>query len=50
MSTSSAVALVTGAVGDYGAAVLTILTAVLGLAVAYLAFKFGWRKIRGAVR
>jgi len=50
MSTSSAVALITSSVADYGSAVLTVLTAVVGLGLAYLAFKFGWRKLRGAVR
>lgn len=33
-----------------GGAVLVILGALLGIAVAYLVFKFGWRKVKGSVR
>jgi len=42
--------LITGTVTDFGATVLVILTAVIALAVAYLAFRFGWRKITGSVK
>jgi len=50
MTTASTTEIITGAFTTYGGAVLTILTAVIGIGLAYLVFKFGWRKIRGAVR
>jgi len=50
MTASATQALITGAFTDYGASVLVILGAVLGIGVAYLVFKFGWRKVRGSVR
>jgi len=50
MSTSSVLALIQSTVTDYGTAVLGVLTAVIGLGVAYLVFRFGWRKVRGAVK
>jgi len=50
MSTSSVVSLIQSQVTDLGTAVLTILTAVIGLGLAYLVFKFGWRKVKGSVR
>jgi hypothetical protein len=48
MSTTTALALVTGAVTDFGAGVLAVLTATIVLGVGYLVFRFGWRKTRGA--
>jgi len=50
MSTSTATSLITGNVTDYGTAVLAILTSLLVVGVGYLAFKFGWRKMKGIVR
>jgi len=35
---------------DFGANVFIVLSAVIGIAVAYLLFKFAWRKIKGTVR
>lgn len=37
-----------GAFYSYGGSLLTILTAVIGIGVAYLVFRFGWRKVKGA--
>jgi len=37
-----------GAFYTYGASLVTILTAVIGIGVAYLVFRFGWRKVKGA--
>jgi len=34
----------------FGGAILTILTAVIGIGVAYLIFRFGWRKVKGSTR
>jgi hypothetical protein len=50
MSVASTTSLITGAFTDFGGAVLVILGAVLTIGVAYLVFKFGWRKVRGSVR
>lgn len=50
MSASSTTSLITSAFADYGAAVLTILGLVIGIGIAYLVFKFGWRKVKGSVR
>jgi uncharacterized membrane protein YeaQ/YmgE (transglycosylase-associated protein family) len=38
-------------IGNYGlgGSVLTVLTAVIGVAIAYFLFKFAWRKIKGSV-
>jgi len=37
-----------GGFKDYGTALLAILTAVIGIGVAYLIFRFGWRKGKGS--
>ena len=33
---------------DFGGALLAILTAVIGIGVAYLIFRFGWKKVKGS--
>jgi len=50
MTASATQALVTGAVTDFGTSVLAILTAVLAIGLAYLVFRFGWRKVKGSLR
>jgi len=50
MTASSTQALVISTLGDFGVAVLAILTAVIGIGVAYLIFRFGWRKVKGSLR
>jgi len=50
MSTSSATSLITGAVTDFGTAVLTIVTATLVVGLGYLVYRFGWKKTKGALR
>jgi len=50
MSTSSATTLITGAVTDFGTAVLTIVTATLVVGLGYLVYRFGWKKTKGALR
>jgi len=50
MDVADTQALITGAVTDYGTAVLAILGSVLTIGVAYLAFRFGWRKVKGSTR
>lgn len=37
-----------GAFYTYGGALIVILGAVLTIGVAYLVFRFGWRKVKGA--
>jgi len=49
LATSTATTLITGAITDTGAAMLTILGVMLGVAVGYLIFKFGWRRTKQAV-
>jgi len=46
MDIDSVAQMVVGYVNQLGIAVLAIVTAVSGLAVAYLAFKFGWRSVK----
>jgi len=50
ISTTTATALITDAVTDYGTAILSILTVVIVVGVGYLAFRFGWRRVKGATR
>lgn len=50
MTLASVTTLITDLVGDYGTYVLAILGVTLGLALAYIGFKFGWKKLRGAVK
>jgi len=50
MTASDTLALITDSFTTYGGAVLVILGAVIGLGLAYLVFKFGWRKVKGSVR
>jgi len=50
MDASSMTTVVTGTLTTYGTALVTILTAVIGIGVAYLVFRFGWRKVKGSTR
>lgn len=50
LASSTAAAVITSAITDYGTEALVILTAVIGLGVGYLIFRFGWRKTKGALR
>lgn len=43
-------ALITTGFTDFGASVLVILGAVIAIGLAYLVFKFGWRKVKGSVK
>jgi len=49
MDLTSISALATGTLSDFGDEVLVVLTAVIGIAIAYFLFKFAWRKIKGSV-
>jgi len=42
--------LATSTLSDFGDEVILVLTAVIGIAIAYFLFKFAWRKIQGSVR
>lgn len=42
--------LITDSLTSFGNAALVVLTAVIGIAVAYFLFKWGWRKVKGSVR
>jgi len=48
MSTSTALALITGAATDFGTALLAILGAVITIGVGMLVFRVGWRKVKGS--
>lgn len=48
MSASSTQTLITSAITDFGSAGLVVLGGVVGIAVALLVFRFGWKKLRGA--
>jgi len=50
MTASATQSLVTSTLSSFAAAVLVIITAVIGVGVAYLVFKFGWRKVKGSLR
>ena len=50
MTPSAIQTLVTDSLTDVGDAALVILTAVVGIAIAYFLFKWGFRKVKGAVR
>jgi len=50
MTTTAVETLITSSLSDYGATALVVLTAVIGVGVAYLAFRFGWAKIKGSLR
>jgi len=47
-TSTSSTAIITGALTDYGTALLVILTAVIGIGVAYLVYRFGWRRVKGS--
>jgi len=50
MSASSTQTLITDGLTTFGTSVLAILGAVLVIGIAYLVFRFGWRKIKGSLR
>ena len=50
MTASAIETLITDTLGDFGDAALVVLTAAIGIAVAYFLFKWGWRKVKGSVR
>jgi len=43
---ASSTEIITDAVTDYGTALLIILGAVIGIGLAYLVFRFGWRRVK----
>jgi uncharacterized membrane-anchored protein YhcB (DUF1043 family) len=48
MDAGTMTTLVTTTLTTYGTALVTILGAVIGIGVAYLIFRFGWRKVKGS--
>lgn len=42
--------LITTTLSSYGTALVAILGAVIGIGVAYLVFRFGWRKVKGSTK
>jgi len=49
MNTTAIASLATSTLTAFGNQVLIVLTAVIGVAIAYFLFKFAWRKIKGSV-
>ena len=49
MTASATQTLITGALTDFGGALLVILGAVLTIGVAYLVFRVGWKKVKGSM-
>lgn len=50
LTSASTTPLIAGAMSDFGIKVLIILGLVVTIGIAYLVFKFGWRKVRGTIR
>jgi len=50
MTASATESLVTSTLSTFGASVLVIITATIGIGLAYLVFRFGWRKVKGSLR
>ena len=50
MTASAMTTLITDTLGSYGTALVTVLGAVIGIGVAYLVFRFGWKKVKGSTR
>jgi hypothetical protein len=50
MDATTTQTLITDGLTTFGTSVVAILTAVLGIGIAYLVFRFGWRKIKGSLR
>jgi hypothetical protein len=46
MNTTQTQSLIIDTLTTFGNSVLVILTAVIGIGVAYLVFRFGWRKVK----
>jgi len=42
--------LITDGLTTFGGSVLVIIGAVLTIGIAYLVFRFGWRKVKGSLR
>jgi len=49
MAYTDAQGLITGALSSFGASAITVLTAVIGIGVAFLVFRWGWRKVKGSM-
>lgn len=45
MTASAIQSLILSTLTQFGVSVLAIITAVIGVAVAYLVFKFGWKRV-----
>jgi len=50
MNVSTIATLTTATLTNFSNEVFIVLTAVLGVAIAYFLFKFAWRKIKGSVQ
>jgi len=48
MNASTMTTLITDTISTFGTSLVTILGAVIGVGVAYLVFRFGWKKVKGS--
>jgi len=48
MDAAATQALITGAIDDFGTAMLAVLGAVIAVGVGFLVFNIGWRKAKGS--
>jgi len=49
MTAAASTSLVTTTLSTFSTNALTIVTAVIGIGVAFLLFRFGWRKVKGSM-
>ena len=50
MTSTAMGTLVTTTIASYGTQLALILAAVIGIGLAYLVFRFGWRKVKGSTK
>jgi len=50
MTSTAMTTVITDTLTAYGTALAVILGAVIAIGVAYLVFRFGWRKVKGATK
>ena len=50
MTATAMTTVITDGLTSYGTALVAILGGVIGIGLAYLVFRFGWRKIKGSTK
>jgi phosphate/sulfate permease len=49
MNAAAITTLVTDTIGDFSSSALTIVTAVIAVGLAFLLFRWGWKKVKGSM-